>query len=110
MRAVFLGQPVFSAAEVAVHNTPGDIWLTAHGRVYDVSRLFESGAHPGGTKSLLTHAGADCTRDFDFHSVAGQREWAEYQVGWLAGAEGCGGLLGIAIWAFGTRRKTSAAA
>lgn len=109
-RAVFLGQPVFSAAEVAAHNTQGDLWMSAHGRVYDVGRLFASGEHPGGGMSLLSHAGADCTRDYDFHSVAGQHEWARYQIGWLSDAGDCSALLSLAIWAFGHRRKSSAAA
>ncbi|KAG8467953.1 hypothetical protein KFE25_007005 [Diacronema lutheri] len=109
-RAVFLGLPVFSHAELGAHNTEGDLWMSAHGRVYDVSRLFESGAHPGGGKSLLSHAGQDCTLDFNFHSVAGQRDWAQYQIGWLANADRCSPLLGVAIWAFGRRRRASAAA
>jgi hypothetical protein len=108
-RAVFLGLPVYSADEVASHCTDGDLWMSAHGRVYNVTPLFASAAHPGGVKALLTHGGCDCTRDFDFHSSAGQRDWAQYQIGWIADSEPCS-LLGIAMWALSRRLRTPAAA
>ncbi|KAJ1635198.1 cytochrome b5-like heme/steroid binding domain-containing protein [Pavlovales sp. CCMP2436] len=101
----FLGQPVFDRTEVAAHNTQDDLWLSAHGRVYNISALLASGSHPGGAKSLLSHAGTDCSRDFDFHSVPGRRDWAKYQVGWLRNADGCSPLFGLALWAFGTKRR-----
>ena len=110
-RSTFLGQPVYTTAEVAAHHAEHDLWMTAHGRVYDITRLLANDAHPGGVKSLLSHGGMDCTRDYDFHSAAGQRAWAKYQVGWLAdGSQGCSSVLGVAIWALGRRRRTAAAA
>jgi predicted heme/steroid binding protein len=106
-RSVFFGQPVYTIAEVTAHHTEDDLWMTAHGRVYNVSRLYASNSHPGGLKSLLSHGGTDCTRDFDFHSPAGQRAWAQYQVGWLCDDSS---LLGVVIWALGRRIRTAAAA
>mmetsp|Transcript_21447 Transcript_21447/g.57660 ORF Transcript_21447/g.57660 Transcript_21447/m.57660 type:complete len:142 (+) Transcript_21447:102-527(+) len=103
-RAAFLGRPVYTLKEVEQHNTDDDLWMTAHGRVYDVSALLVSGAHPGGNNALLKHAGGDVTRDFDFHSAKAQRAFAKYQVGWLEGHTNS--LLGIAMWAF-TRRSVS---
>jgi cytochrome b involved in lipid metabolism len=104
-REDFLGQPVFDRAEVAAHRTQGDLWLSAHGRVYDITAMFASGGHPGGAKSLLSHAGKDCSSDFDFHSVRSRRDWAQYQVGWLRDADSCSPLLGLALWALSTKRR-----
>mmetsp|Transcript_188 Transcript_188/g.529 ORF Transcript_188/g.529 Transcript_188/m.529 type:complete len:142 (-) Transcript_188:462-887(-) len=105
---VFMGRPVFSRADVAKHASPGDMWISAHGRVYDISRLFASGSHPGGNMALEKHAGRDCSQDFDFHSPAGQRAFAAYQVGWLQEPSD-NPLLGMAIWALARRRNSSAA-
>ena len=49
--SVFLGQPVYAATEVSAHCTQADLWMSAHGRVYDVTRLLADGKHPGGAKS-----------------------------------------------------------
>lgn len=47
----------FTAAEVAEHCTPGNIWVIFQDEVYDVSEF----KHPGGAAKLLAHAGADVT-------------------------------------------------
>lgn len=100
-RAQFLGRPVFSAKEVAAHTGPDDCWVSAHGRVYDLTPIMRT--HPGGDYALKRNAGRDCSRDFDFHSTAGQRKWACYCIGWLADA-GDAPLLNVAIWALARRR------
>jgi cytochrome b involved in lipid metabolism len=105
----FLGQPVFDRAEVAAHRTQDELWLSAHGRVYDITAMFAAGGHPGGARSLLSHAGKDCSSDFDFHSVRSRRDWAQYQVGWLRDADSCSPLLGLALWALSTKRLSPAA-
>jgi hypothetical protein len=69
----------FSRAQVASHNAPGDMWLTANGVVYDVSRFLKR--HPGGEASLLSRAGQDASRDYAFHSKQAQRQWERLAVG-----------------------------
>lgn len=56
----------FTRKEVAAHNSPGDMWLTVHGRVYDVTKF--AAMHPGGEAFILKYAGKDATKAFDaFH-------------------------------------------
>lgn len=76
---------VFTVEEVQQHTAPDDVWMTAHGKVYDVTDMVEH--HPGGKRSILRHAGRECSVDFDFHSKAGQRLWAKYQIGVLDTAQ-----------------------
>ncbi len=75
---------VFTAAEVAAHNTPDDCWLIAHGRVYDVTSFLSK--HPAGPKAILRRAGVDATRDFDFHSSGARKMWDGLLVGYLEGS------------------------
>mmetsp|Transcript_20614 Transcript_20614/g.53277 ORF Transcript_20614/g.53277 Transcript_20614/m.53277 type:complete len:142 (+) Transcript_20614:111-536(+) len=105
-RPLFLGRPVFSAKEVAAHASDDDCWVSAHGRVYDLTSIMRS--HPGGDYALKRNAGHDCSRDFDFHSASGQREWSRYCIGWLADA-GDAPLLNVAIWALSRRRDAVSA-
>lgn len=102
-RFSFMGLPVFTEDEVAAHCTEGDCWISAHGRVYNATPIMHD--HPGGSFALRRNAGRECSRDFDFHSVAGRRQWADYQIGWLDSASKAG-LLKVAIWALKKRRDT----
>lgn len=43
--------------ELALHNTPGDIWIALDSIVYDISLV--SSFHPGGEKMLLCRAGLE---------------------------------------------------
>lgn len=54
--------PLITLAELSKHNTQGDIWVSLHGHVYDVSEFIES--HPGGIDKLMRFAGKDGTRGF----------------------------------------------
>lgn len=65
--------------EIELHNTPGDCWLIAHGKVYDVTAFLSR--HPAGEFAILRHGGTDSTTDFDFHSGKAQRMWAPYLLG-----------------------------
>lgn len=69
----------FTWEEVRQHCTIDDLWLVAHGSVYDVTDFVRE--HPGGVRSLLRHAGKDCTEDFDFHSKSAQHKWRKYRIG-----------------------------
>ena len=59
---------IFTAEEVAKHNTPADCWLLIHGKVYDVTRWVPH--HPGGSM-IFVRAGGDCSQLFDsYHPLA----------------------------------------
>ncbi|KAG6041439.1 hypothetical protein E4U41_004289 [Claviceps citrina] len=49
--------PLICRAELALHNSPGDAWISIGGTVYDISVL--PSFHPGGEKVLLYRAGLD---------------------------------------------------
>eukprot|EP00927_Polykrikos_kofoidii_P046138 TRINITY_DN40334_c0_g1_i1.p1 TRINITY_DN40334_c0_g1~~TRINITY_DN40334_c0_g1_i1.p1 ORF type:complete len:164 (-),score=17.51 TRINITY_DN40334_c0_g1_i1:553-1044(-) len=71
---------VFKSEEVQRHNKANDCWLTAHGCVYDATDFISM--HPGG-RCILTQAGKDATRAFDFHSRAGRLVWKKFKIGHL---------------------------
>lgn len=54
--------PLITQSELSKHNRMGDIWVSIHGHVYDVSEFIES--HPGGVDKLMKFAGKDGTRGF----------------------------------------------
>ncbi|KNE70472.1 hypothetical protein AMAG_14598 [Allomyces macrogynus ATCC 38327] len=65
---------VFSAADVAKHNTTTDLWTIIHGKVYDITKMQDE--HPGGGEVLLDTAGADSTEAFeDVGHGDSAREW-----------------------------------
>uniref|UniRef100_A0A0K3CCE0 BY PROTMAP: gi/472588351/gb/EMS25823.1/ L-lactate dehydrogenase (Cytochrome) [Rhodosporidium toruloides NP11] gi/647396142/emb/CDR38165.1/ RHTO0S03e04896g1_1 [Rhodosporidium toruloides] n=1 Tax=Rhodotorula toruloides TaxID=5286 RepID=A0A0K3CCE0_RHOTO len=51
-----------TAAEVAKHNSKGDIWVVIDSQVWDISDFAE--IHPGGIKVLEQNAGKDVTKVF----------------------------------------------
>jgi cytochrome b involved in lipid metabolism len=57
---------VFTAEDVAKHNTEDDCWMIIKGHVYDISAYFPY--HPGGKRALLKFAGRDGTENVEFHS------------------------------------------
>lgn len=49
------GGRVVSVQEVQKHQSPGDLWVVIHGKVYDVSHFMDE--HPGGSDVLMDVAG-----------------------------------------------------
>ncbi|KAK3934591.1 hypothetical protein QBC46DRAFT_368113 [Diplogelasinospora grovesii] len=76
---------MFTLQQITEHNKPGDIWITIHGKVYDVSEYLDD--HPGGKDVLLEMAGSDATAEFDFvgHSIDAKKTLESFEVGLLAG-------------------------
>eukprot|EP00127_Corallochytrium_limacisporum_P000667 Clim_evm66s22 gene=Clim_evmTU66s22 len=75
------------STEVAQHNTRNSVWLTIHGKVYDVTDFMDE--HPGGEEVLLEVAGRDSTSEFEDvgHSPNAVDMMDKYLVGSLKGAE-----------------------
>ncbi|EJD00822.1 acyl-CoA dehydrogenase NM domain-like protein [Fomitiporia mediterranea MF3/22] len=81
---------VYSAEEVAKHNSPGDLWIVIDAKVFDVSRF--ANLHPGGAAVLLAKsvAGQDATETFfglHRHEVLLRPHYARLQIGTLEGEE-----------------------
>ncbi|GFN84692.1 cytochrome b5 reductase 4 [Plakobranchus ocellatus] len=52
-----------SLADLALHNTPTDIWMALRGKVYNITPYMDY--HPGGADELMRAAGKDGTALFD---------------------------------------------
>merc|ERR1711974_16081 len=80
---VFMSR-VFSAVEVAAHNTENDCWIIVNGKVYDVTQFMKQ--HPGGKKVLLSVAGKDASTQFQsLHQPGVLLQHKSLCVGSLAG-------------------------
>ncbi len=77
---------VYTAEEVALHNTEADCWVIVGGRVLDVTAYLPK--HPGGKQLVSRSAGQDVTRDFEamFHSIRARQKLEELCIGRLASA------------------------
>ncbi|KAG5501900.1 hypothetical protein JKF63_04170 [Porcisia hertigi] len=75
--------PRMTPQDVALHNTPDDMWIVIHDVVYDCT-VFQR-YHPGGEKLLLACAGHDATAVYDsFHAwISCESFLAPYAVGVL---------------------------
>lgn len=96
-------------AEVAKHADRSDVWMTIHGKVYNVTKYLED--HPGGEEVLLDRAGKDATEDYEDvgHSNEARKSLKPLEVGELPPSEmkaaadasssssSGGGGLGLAI-------------
>jgi cytochrome b involved in lipid metabolism len=52
-----------SAAEVAKHNKPNEMWVSINGLVLNVTEFLDS--HPGGRPAITLYAGRDATPEFN---------------------------------------------
>ncbi|KAK5989575.1 NADH-cytochrome b5 reductase 1 [Cladobotryum mycophilum] len=77
----------YTAQEVAKHKSPNDVWMTIHGKVYDVTKYLDS--HPGGLEVLTEAAGTDASEEFDNagHSEDAFEIMADLCVGTLKNAK-----------------------
>ncbi|XP_004273260.2 cytochrome b5 type B [Orcinus orca] len=80
-RGVETSVTYYRLEEVAKRNSPKEIWLAIHGRVYDVTRFLNE--HPGGEEVLLEQAGGDATESFEDvgHSSDAREMLKQYYIG-----------------------------
>jgi cytochrome b involved in lipid metabolism len=78
----------YSLEDVSIHNTPNDVWIIIHGRVYEVTTWLEN--HPGHPEVIQEIAGKDVTKEFEsiYHSMAARHKLAEFEIGSLYGYTG----------------------
>jgi len=57
-----LGQTMYTAAEVAEHDSADDLWVVLDGKVYDITSWLPR--HPGGAGVLLSNPGLEFEEKF----------------------------------------------
>lgn len=97
-------------AKLAEHSKRDSVWMTIHGKVYDVTKYLDD--HPGGEEVLLDRAGKDATEDYEDvgHSNEARKALLPLEIGEIspseqtasgkaskAGGGGGGGGLAMAI-------------
>ena len=75
---------IYTAEDVAQHNTTANCWVSRRGKIYDVSAFLPD--HPGGDDLILNYAGKDIEevmkdRDEHEHSDSAYDMLEEYVVG-----------------------------
>ncbi|KAL1528452.1 hypothetical protein AB1Y20_009798 [Prymnesium parvum] len=81
------GRKFITRAELAKHKDRGDVWMTIHNKIYNISAYLED--HPGGEEVLMDRAGDDGTEDFEDvgHSNEARKKLEEFEIGELPPSE-----------------------
>ena len=81
------GRPFISLATMGKHADREDVWMSIHGKVYDITKYLED--HPGGEEVLLDRAGKEATEDFEDvgHSNEARKQLKAFEVGELPPSE-----------------------
>ncbi|KAE8360852.1 hypothetical protein BDV27DRAFT_161271 [Aspergillus caelatus] len=76
----------YTAEAIAAHNTRTDLWVTIHGKVYNITEYVRD--HPGGADVLIDVAGTDATAAYEEvgHSDDADEILHSYLMGTLKGA------------------------
>jgi cytochrome b involved in lipid metabolism len=87
---------------MAAHSKREDVWMSLHGKVYDVTKYLED--HPGGEEVLLDRGGKDGTEDFEDvgHSNEARKKLNEFEIGELPPSEreaasSGGGMMAVPV-------------
>ena len=81
---------IFTAEDVATHNSRKSCWVSRNGRVYDVTGFLAD--HPGGDDLILNYAGKDVgevmkDKDEHEHSESAYEMLSEYVIGRIGEGE-----------------------
>ena len=81
------GRAFITRAKMAEHDKREDVWMSIHGKVYNVTKYLED--HPGGEEVLLDRAGKDATEDYEDvgHSNEARKTLNKFEVGELPPSE-----------------------
>ncbi|CAH0051426.1 unnamed protein product [Clonostachys solani] len=76
---------VVTTPELAQHNTANDLWVSVHGKVYNLTSFVND--HPGGIDAILQCAGDDGTDAYDYagHSKSASATLTRFLIGPLEG-------------------------
>lgn len=102
------GRAFIPMAKVAEHSSKSDVWMSIHGKVYNVTKYLED--HPGGEEVLMDRGGKDATEDYEDvgHSNEARKQLDKFEVGELPPSEkaaiktsssegGGGGMMMLAV-------------
>ena len=75
--------PQYRQEDVYAHRKRGDLWMTIHGKVYDLSSFLDQ--HPGSPRVLLDVGGEDASDEFDAadHSPLALEQMQQFLIGEL---------------------------
>ncbi|KOO36613.1 retinal pigment epithelial membrane protein, partial [Chrysochromulina tobinii] len=81
------GRAFISMAKLAEHSKRDSVWMTIHGKVYDVTKYLDD--HPGGEEVLLDRAGKDATEDYEDvgHSNEARKALLPLEIGEISPSE-----------------------
>ncbi|KAI8140103.1 cytochrome b5 [Fennellomyces sp. T-0311] len=71
----------YTLEEVQKHNSPTDLWMIIHNKVYDITDFVQE--HPGGEEVLIDETGKDATEAFEDigHSDEAREMLEKYYIG-----------------------------
>jgi cytochrome b involved in lipid metabolism len=69
----------YTRAEVQEHNIKESCWVIANNIVYDATSYINK--HPGGKFAILSKAGQDVTKHFEWHSKHAKKIWEKHKIG-----------------------------
>nr|WDA53423.1 delta(8)-acyl-lipid-desaturase [Erycina pusilla] len=70
-----------SSKELEKHKSPSDLWISIHGKVYNITNWIK--IHPGGEIPLLSLAGQDATDAFiAFHPISARKQLDRFFAGY----------------------------
>lgn len=69
----------YTREEVSEHNTKESCWVIANNIVYDATTYVNK--HPGGKFAILSKAGTDVTKHFEWHTKHAKKLWDKRKIG-----------------------------
>lgn len=77
----------YTIEEVNQHNKSEDCWVISNSKVYNVTNFINK--HPGGKFAILSKAGTDVTKHFQYHSEDAKKYGKKYEMGKIKSINKC---------------------